>query len=198
MRACATWARARHMQFNKTSWKLKIRTSHERTRRRDDRTRQDLPRIYFNLCLSTTRRCNYIRIDHSSSSYHLSGSPGSPLRCVKNSSNAMASSSSGYSFTSLPTEIIEEIFYHIPMPDLLRNTSLVCKHWHAIIATNTFSAYRKNYYKYKIDPERTKLDPFFSVFLNHMADSPYLQDGERINNSVRFFKRPFFPPNFHS
>jgi len=102
----------------------------------------------------------------------------------------MASSSSGYSFTSLPTEIIEEIFYHIPMPDLLRNTSLVCKHWHAIIATNTFSAYRKNYYKYKIDPEQAKRDPFFTRFLDHGPDSPYLQDGERINNSVRFFKNP--------
>ena len=62
----------------------------------------------------------------------------------------MASSSSGHSFTSLPNEMIEEIFYHIPIPDLLRNTSLVCKRWHSIIAADTFSTYRKNYFRYKI------------------------------------------------
>ena len=42
------------------------------------------------------------------------------------------------------------LFYHIPIPDLLRNTSLVYKRWHSIIAADTFSTYRKNYFRYKI------------------------------------------------
>lgn len=120
---------------------------------------------------------------------------------------AMASSSSVHSFTSLPTEIIEEIFYHIPIPDLLRNTSLVCKQWHSIIAASSFSTYRKDYYKYKIaspiekrsmlgdstvatSQEGANRGPLLTALhIPNMHDSPYLQDGERIHNSVRFLKR---------
>ena len=113
----------------------------------------------------------------------------------------MASLSSCHPFTSLPTEIIEEIFYHIPIPDLLRNTSLVCRRWHSIIAASTFSTYRKNYYKYKIAspferrgmlalPHKSaNTGPLIAALHRdnmQIIGSPYLQDGERINKSVRF------------
>ena len=62
----------------------------------------------------------------------------------------MTSYSSGKSFTGLPNEVLELIFYHIPLPDLLRNTSLVCKKWHSIISATNFSTYRKGYYRYKM------------------------------------------------
>ena len=127
----------------------------------------------------------------------------------------MASSSFGHYFTSLPTEIIEEIFYHIPILDLLRNTSLVCKRWHSIIAAETFSTYRKNYFRYKVASPterglwltfrdqyptrgfggRRDIGPLLdalhrdNMIMPYPDPGKYEQDGERINASLRFLKR---------
>jgi len=55
-------------------------------------------------------------------------------------------------FLSLPPEVLEVVFAHLPLFCLLSTCSIVCKQWHSIITQRKFLQWRKLYYKYKLDP----------------------------------------------
>lgn len=48
---------------------------------------------------------------------------------------------------SLNPETLEIIFAHIPLPELLKSTSRVCKHWNKIISNEKFLYFKKSYYR---------------------------------------------------
>lgn len=50
-----------------------------------------------------------------------------------------------------PPEILEQIFAHIPMMELLNIHSLVCKTWHQIISRPLFLPWKKSYFRYKLE-----------------------------------------------
>ena len=52
-------------------------------------------------------------------------------------------------FDELPDEILENVFCHLPLVDLLMNLSLVCKRWYGIISSEKFLLWKKRYYSYK-------------------------------------------------
>ncbi|XP_064489501.1 F-box DNA helicase 1-like [Ornithodoros turicata] len=52
-------------------------------------------------------------------------------------------------FEQVPDELLEIIFAHLSLQDLLLTYSLVCVRWHRVISNPTFLQYRKAYYRYK-------------------------------------------------
>lgn len=59
----------------------------------------------------------------------------------------------------LPPEILEQIFAHVPLIDLLTVHSLVCKKWHGIIFRPNFMPWKKSYFRYMKNPNFGKADP---------------------------------------
>ena len=51
---------------------------------------------------------------------------------------------------SMPNEILELIFAHIPMTDLFKVHSLVCKNWKNVISRELYMPWKKSYYRYKL------------------------------------------------
>ena len=52
-------------------------------------------------------------------------------------------------FDSLPNEMIEQVFASVPLMDLLRVCSLVCRRWKDIIWRPEFVPWKKAYFRYK-------------------------------------------------
>ena len=52
---------------------------------------------------------------------------------------------------SIPSELLERIFSHISMDDLLKVQSLVCKRWKSVISRELYMPWKKAYYRLKLD-----------------------------------------------
>ena len=52
---------------------------------------------------------------------------------------------------TLPPELLERIFSHIPLEDLLKVQSLVCKKWKNVISRELYTPWKKAYYRLKLD-----------------------------------------------
>ena len=51
----------------------------------------------------------------------------------------------------LPPEVLEQIFAHVPLIELLVIMQNVCKTWYEIISRPKFLQWKKSYYRYKLD-----------------------------------------------
>jgi len=108
----------------------------------------------------------------------------------------------------LPNEVLESIFPHIPLVDLIRSCSLVNHRWHDIISSSrgkekSFLHYRKLYYRYTFKHEETitELEALVSAIqdpkdcipwlLSHLHQQPDLHVNARLsihkNNSLVLF-----------
>lgn len=56
-------------------------------------------------------------------------------------------------FDHLPNEMIEQIFASVPLMDLFRVCSLVCRRWRDIIVRPEFVPWKKAYFRYKRLPQ---------------------------------------------
>ena len=59
--------------------------------------------------------------------------------------------------SSLPRETLELIFSNLPIQDLLNGAALVCRDWNEIISSSVFLRHKKQYFRYRLDPERDSL-----------------------------------------
>lgn len=50
----------------------------------------------------------------------------------------------------LPAEVLEQVFAHVPMLELLSIQSMVCSRWHAIISRALFLPWKKSYFRFKL------------------------------------------------
>ncbi|XP_065830335.1 F-box DNA helicase 1-like isoform X1 [Oscarella lobularis] len=58
----------------------------------------------------------------------------------------------------LPPELLENIFCHLPLSDLLLGAQLTCKQWHSVIANEEFMLHKKTYKKFEKDgPTQTRV-----------------------------------------
>ncbi len=79
---------------------------------------------------------------------------------------------------SLPPEILEHIFAHMPMLDLITVQSLVCKKWRDIIARDNFLPWKKSYFYYKMNDLNRNMDGYASPVID-------VSDGETSPNAKR-------------
>ena len=52
-------------------------------------------------------------------------------------------------FNEMPDELLENVFFQLPLVDLLMSLSLVCKRWYRIISGEKYLFWKKKYYRYK-------------------------------------------------
>ena len=52
-------------------------------------------------------------------------------------------------FNEMPDELLENVFFQLPLVDLLMSLSLVCKRWYRIISGEKYLSWKKKYYRYK-------------------------------------------------
>ena len=52
-------------------------------------------------------------------------------------------------FNEMPDELLENVFFQLPLVDLLMSLSLVCKRWYQIISGEKYLFWKKKYYRYK-------------------------------------------------
>ena len=64
---------------------------------------------------------------------------------------------------NLAPELLEQIFAHIPLVDLLTVHSLVCHKWRDIIRRKNFLPWKKAYFQYKIQSHLGKSEILDSI-----------------------------------
>ena len=64
---------------------------------------------------------------------------------------------------NLAPELLEQIFAHIPLVDLLTVHSLVCRKWRDIIRRKNFLPWKKAYFQYKIQSHLGKSEILDSI-----------------------------------
>ena len=107
---------------------------------------------------------------------------------------------------SLNPETLEIIFAHIPLPELLKSTSRVCKHWNKIISDEKFLYFKKSYYRVinkdqdelasltstieeglqNLGPQ--KVSPEIQIMLQLQKCLPYLLKSFSSNEKLKLFK----------
>ena len=94
---------------------------------------------------------------------------------------------------SMPNEILELIFAHIPMTDLFKVHSLVCKNWKDVISRELYMPWKKSYYRYKvvsvqnlskIKSGKPTTPPAKKSKIEYKDDSDDTDDNDDVNNDV--------------
>ena len=114
---------------------------------------------------------------------------------------------------SLDPETLQIIFAQIPLPELLKSTSRVCKHWYKVISDEKFLYFKKSYYRVinkdedevksltatieeglqKLGPERPQATPQMQLQqTSHIVQLqrclPYLLQSFSSNEQLKLFK----------
>ncbi|XP_065830337.1 F-box DNA helicase 1-like isoform X3 [Oscarella lobularis] len=75
------------------------------------------------------------------------------------------------SSSPFPPELLENIFCHLPLSDLLLGAQLACKQWHSIVANDEFMLHKKTYKKFEKDGP-TQIDILSSPLYAAVVGAP--------------------------